>query len=126
MLKVTLPALVPSNKLSHCEIGLADPATALLIFVFAEGVYENPVPLTELLSITFVRDPSKVLWPEALAIGMGLTFTTVLTALPVQPLAEGVIEYVAVPEVLPLVLERTSTIEVEEVLLADDAPETFA
>ena len=40
----------------------------------------------------------------ATATGIGLTVITTVLSAPSQPLAEGVIVYVAVPEIIPLVV----------------------
>jgi hypothetical protein len=80
------------------------------------------VPAKVLVSDTEVVAPEQIVWEAGVAVatGMGLTVIITVSGVPEQPLAEGVIVYVAVPAVMPVVLRLWAMAEPEDAV----APET--
>ena len=92
--------MAPVAWLSVCEIELPEPFDSPEMYG-ANTVHANVVPLI-LLGLVMVTDaiawPEQMLCDEGLAdtVGSGFTVTVASMEEPVQPLAEGVIVYVAV------------------------------
>jgi hypothetical protein len=57
----------------------------------AVHVYVVPVTALGLVIATLVLVPEHIIWAEAVAVGTGRTVTTKFTALPLQPVMEGII-----------------------------------
>ena len=87
-------------------------------------VHTYVVPETLLLSAIDVELPEHTLCAEGVAeaTGIGLTRIEAVNGIPAQPLAAGVIVYVAVPELLP-VADNVCEIVVPDPAEAPDTPD---
>jgi hypothetical protein len=81
----------------------------------------NVVAATLLDNEIFVEVPEQIVWVFPEATGIGFTVTVAPIALPVQPLAAGVMVYVAVPAVVALAVNVCAMVLPLELL----APVTF-
>src|SRR6185503_14123317 len=98
---VTVAGVEPVS-VSVCAIGLPLPLLAPLTLAGALAVQVNVVPVTVPFSTTDVVDPEQIVCGDAVTVGVGFTVTSTVIAVPVQPLANGVIVYVTVAGVEPV------------------------
>lgn len=116
----TVPAVLPvADNVCAMEEPLPAEAPDAPLCV---TVQENVVPATLLLNVTDVAVPEQIVWVAGVAVttGIGFTVMVTVTGVPVHPLADGVIEYTAVPAVVPVAVSVCAI----DVPLPADAPDT--
>jgi len=120
MVYVAVPAALPV-AVNTCAIELPLPADAPLTPDWLT-VQLKVVPATGLLSAMEGATPEHTVCDDGVAVtvGVGLTVMVTVTGVPAQPLAVGVMVYVAVPAALPVAV-NTCAIELP---LPADAPLT--
>jgi len=98
---VAVPAVVP-EFVSVCAMLLPDPSEAPATPLCAT-VHAKVVPKTFDVNVMPVAVLLHIVCDEGVAVTSGIGFTVITTSVdvPEQPLAVGVIEYVAVPAVVP-------------------------
>jgi hypothetical protein len=85
-------------------------------------VQAKVVPANVLVRAMDGAVPEQIVWDPGVAVATGVGFTVTITdsGVPAHPLAVGVMVYVAVPAVVPVVLSVCAMVEPE----VDVAPET--
>jgi len=98
---VAVPAVVP-EFVSVCAMLLPEPSVAP-VTPLCTTVHANVVPVISDVKAMSVVAPLHIICDDGVAVTSGIGFTVITTSVdvPEQPFAVGVIEYVAVPAVVP-------------------------